>query len=48
MISKLPITDFRMERSGNVLTVGYREYIDYDCILGKHKTEERFHKIFLK
>ncbi len=45
--SSFPIQDLSFQKTGNILTVRYHEYIHYDCILGKHTVTEKIQKIRL-
>lgn len=47
VLSNLPIKSFDYSISGKILTIKYIEYTFYDCILGKHRTQERVRKILL-
>lgn len=47
IFSSFPVEDLTFQKSGKVLTIRYHEYIDYDCMLGKHRTEERIKKVLL-
>ncbi|MDP2103409.1 MAG: hypothetical protein Q8K26_00625, partial [Candidatus Gracilibacteria bacterium] len=47
IFSNLPIASFDYMVSGKILTIRYREYTIYDCLLGKHRTQERIRKILL-
>lgn len=47
VISYLPVQDLSFSISGNILTIRYHEYTSYDCILEKHRTEEKVYKILL-
>lgn len=47
VLSNLPIKSFDYSVSGKILTIKYVEYTFYDCILGKHRTQEHLRKILL-
>ncbi|EKD29259.1 MAG: hypothetical protein ACD_78C00463G0006, partial [uncultured bacterium (gcode 4)] len=47
-LSSLPVQDLSFEVTGKVLTIRYHEYTHYDCLLGKHRTEERIKKVLLQ
>lgn len=48
ILSSLPVRDLEFQVTGDILTIRYHEYTHYDCLLGKHRTEEKIKKVLLR